>query len=199
MSRDVYIYGDDIIIPTDEVSAIANGLESLLLKVNYDKSFGTGKFRESCGMDAYDGCDVTPCYVRRIHPSNRRDVPELVSFVSLANQLYKRGWWASARRVREYVEEILGPLPHVQDTSPGLGWNSFNQSYTFSKWDPDLHNFKVKTWKIRVPKVNDPLSGSAALLKCFLHKGNEPMSEGHLERSVRPGSATLQYRWVLPY
>lgn len=199
VSRDVYIYGDDIIVPTDEVSAVANDLSEFLLKVNYDKTFGAGMFRESCGMDAYDGTDVTPCYTRRVRPGSRHSVPELVSFISLANQLYLKGWWATARRVREETEAILGPLPHVRDTSPGLGWTSVQNGYSITKWDPDLQSYKVRTWVIRVPKYSDPLDGGPALLKFLLKMGNEPSFDGHLEHSVRPGSAAINRRWVQPF
>jgi hypothetical protein len=199
VSRDVYIYGDDIIIPTDEVSAIATDLSSFLLKVNYDKTFGTGMFRESCGMDAYDGTNVTPCYSRRLCPSDRHSVPELVSFISLANQLYFKGWWTTARRVREATESILGSLPIVRDTSPGLGWNSVRNGYSITKWDSDLQSYKVKTWVIRSTKYSDPLDGGAALLKYLLKMGNEPSFDGHLEHSVRSGSAAINRRWVQPF
>jgi hypothetical protein len=199
MSKGVYIYGDDIIVPADEVPVVSASLELFGLKVSLSKSFWTGKFRESCGMDAYDGVNVTPVYVRHTTPTRKVNTTEIVSFVSLANQLYTNGWWGTARRVREKVEAILGPLPTVQETSPCLGWITANKGYSITKWDSDLQTFKVKGHVVRTSLQTDPLDGQAALMKFFLKRGRTPASEGHLERSSRPGSVYIKSRWVLPY
>jgi hypothetical protein len=79
--ENLYVYGDDILIPVDEAPAMVNALEAFGLKVNSAKSFWTGRFRESCGMDAYDGADVTPVYLRRALPGHRADIHGLVSSV----------------------------------------------------------------------------------------------------------------------
>lgn len=197
MAQGVYVYGDDLIVPANEVPLIASYLELFGLKVNYSKTFGSGGFRESCGLDAYAGVDVTPVYVRQTRPSDKHDASRLVSFVSLANQLYKRGWWATARRVRAVVESILGSLPTVTETSQALGWHTFTNGYTIQRWCKELHAFKVKAWVPSVPKYSDPLGGWGALLKWFLNRGEMPTFEGHLERSVRPGSVCIKSRWVL--
>jgi hypothetical protein len=196
--RDIYVYGDDIIIPVDQVETTIALLESFNLKVNSHKSFWIGKFRESCGVDAYDGVNVTPVYVRRLPPRSRRCIPEILSFVSLANQLYRAGWWGTAARVREEAERILGQLPHVQETSPCLGWVSFLGSYSYQRWNRELHRPEVWGPVPYSSKYSDPLDGYAALMKYFLKNGEEPESEKHLERSVRPGSARIKYRWASP-
>lgn len=55
-----FVFGDDIIIPTEATEAVIDGLESFGLLVNRSKSFWRGAFRESCGVDAFNGVDVTP-------------------------------------------------------------------------------------------------------------------------------------------
>lgn len=74
VSRSIYVYGDDLIVPVDGVQSAISHLEFFGLKVNARKSFSKGNFRESCGMDAYSGIEVTPSYVRRKLPRSRRDV-----------------------------------------------------------------------------------------------------------------------------
>jgi len=199
VSRDIYVYGDDLIIPVDQVETTIELLEALSLKVNRSKSFWTGKFRESCGVDAYDGIDITPVYVRHLPPGSRQHVSELLSYVSLANQLYLKGYWESARRVRELVESILGPLPHVLDSSPCLGWTSFSNSYSVTRWSDSLHRFEVKAWVMTQPQVVDPLTGYGALMKYFLKRGSHPIYGKHLERTVRPGSVRINRRWASPH
>ena len=56
----VFVFGDDIIVPSVEAPRIIEDLESFGLLVNRTKSFWRGGFRESCGVDAFNGIDVTP-------------------------------------------------------------------------------------------------------------------------------------------
>lgn len=60
------VFGDDIIIPSDEFSMCVTTLESAGFIVNHDKSYCDGPFRESCGGDYYNGIDVTPFYVKTL-------------------------------------------------------------------------------------------------------------------------------------
>nr|UJQ85403.1 MAG: hypothetical protein 3 [Leviviridae sp.] len=197
-SRDVYVYGDDIIVPSDEAPAIALHLEKFLLKVNSNKSFMNGKFRESCGMDAYDGTPVTPTYLRMMPPSDRRQVDRLASYVATANLFYKGGWWQTARRLREMVERVIGRLPHVGDTSPGLGWYSF-MGYSVQRWNRDLHRFEVSAPVIVPKRKSAVLDGWPALLKCLLTRGEEPLERRHLQSDVLRGEANIKRRWVTPH
>jgi len=59
---DVAVYGDDLIVPTEKYEIIRRVLEFCGFRVNTEKSFSIGPFRESCGQDAFDGVDVTPIY-----------------------------------------------------------------------------------------------------------------------------------------
>jgi len=155
-SRGLYVYGDDLIVPADEVPAVAATLELFGLKVNTRKTFRNGKFRESCGMDAYNGVQVTPVYLRRMPPCDRRDTEALVSFVSFANQLYKNGWWRTARRVREEVAKLFGNLPHVQETSPCLGWYSFLGTMSVTRYERDLQRPVVKGYVVKPQEPEIP-------------------------------------------
>lgn len=60
----VYVYGDDIILPSDLYEQACLALEAVGLRVNCNKSFYRSHFRESCGTDAYYGHDVTPVRLR---------------------------------------------------------------------------------------------------------------------------------------
>lgn len=56
----VFVFGDDIIVPSEAAQAVIDDLESFGLLVNRSKSFYRGAFRESCGVDAFNGVNVTP-------------------------------------------------------------------------------------------------------------------------------------------
>jgi hypothetical protein len=53
------VFGDDIIVPVDSASRVIDGLTSVGLVVNQDKSFLQGPFRESCGREYFLGEDVS--------------------------------------------------------------------------------------------------------------------------------------------
>jgi len=116
----VRVYGDDIIIPVDLVSAVIEELEAFGFKVNSHKSFWTGMFRESCGKEYYQGHDVSIVRVREMLPSSRRDTSEIVSTVSFLNQAKSHGLYGTVEVVRGILERFI-PLPRVASTSQALG------------------------------------------------------------------------------
>lgn len=56
----VYVYGDDLIVPTKYVDCVYYALEAVGLALNASKSFVKGPFRESCGGDYLNGKEVSP-------------------------------------------------------------------------------------------------------------------------------------------
>ncbi len=198
LKKGVRVYGDDLIVPVDMVHSIIAILQAFGLKVNESKSFWNGKFRESCGMDAYDGQCVTPTYVRLVPPSDRRHVHEIVSWVSLSNQLYKRGYWRASQHCREVVESALKrKLPLLHSLSAGLGLHTFKEWVEIHGWDKQLHRFKtwapVFTSKPRPSRID----GYGALLKFFLKRMDEPFQDkDHLKRAGRPLHAHIKVRVV---
>jgi hypothetical protein len=54
------VYGDDLIYDVDLHPFVVTIFERLGLKINVDKTFSSGAFRESCGSDYYHGVDVRP-------------------------------------------------------------------------------------------------------------------------------------------
>jgi hypothetical protein len=201
--RDVFVYGDDIIIPADEADAIARILTGVFYcKVNSTKSFWTGWFRESCGMDAYKGESVTPTYLRCLQPGNRKSVAELLSWIATSNLFYERGYWITASYMKDVVERIIGILPIVFKGSPGLGWISFQRGTTVHRWNKKLHRPEVSTYVASPVYKRDPLDGWSALLKFFLSTSksrDEEIDEKHLQRTSRSGTVSMKRRWVTPY
>lgn len=61
---DVIAYGDDIILPTQYAPLLFKALDLLGFKVNTEKTFGCGRFHESCGADWFDGQNVRPFFLR---------------------------------------------------------------------------------------------------------------------------------------
>jgi len=176
VSRRVRVYGDDIIVPSTHADVVLDYLQEYNCKVNVNKTFKTGKFRESCGRDAYAGYEVTPTYIRQPYPENKQQHASLVSWCATANLFYLKGYWQTATLMFNKLERILGPLPYVRETSSMLGRFSFLGFESVGRFSPqsgDLsqpsyQRFEVKGWIPSPVYRSDELDGWAALTKSFI-------------------------------
>lgn len=117
----VYVYGDDIIVYTPCAYSVMSGLEDAGLIVNRAKSFVSGPFRESCGMDAFKGADVTIARVKCPWSSTSWSGEMIASWVALANLLYEKGYTNAAFRCCSAIRERI-PIPRTPMGSEGVGF-----------------------------------------------------------------------------
>jgi hypothetical protein len=61
----VSVFGDDCLVPVEVVPCLTEFACDIGWKMNSDKSYADGGFRESCGMDAYRGLGARPFFVER--------------------------------------------------------------------------------------------------------------------------------------
>jgi hypothetical protein len=67
LGHDVFVFGDDIIIPDSLVREATAVLRFCGFSLNKEKTFsGSVKFRESCGGDFFEGVDVRPFYIKEL-------------------------------------------------------------------------------------------------------------------------------------
>jgi hypothetical protein len=194
----VRVYGDDIIVPVDYVNFVISELEAFGLKVNVHKSFWTGKFRESCGAEFYDGEDVTVVRQRSPLPYSRTDAKELISTIELRNLLYWRGLWTAASYLDGVLEDLRVPMPIVESTSTLKGRASVFGYYP-ERWHPHLHSPLVKGMKVVAKPPQEPLEDYGALMKWFTSRGEKPTEVDLLSSSGRPRIVRLKTRWAQPY
>lgn len=82
----IAVYGDDIICDSRTTDDVMLLLDELGFIVNHDKSFqGQHPMRESCGIFAFDGIDVTPYTFKVKSFSGRFNARALQSLISLTN------------------------------------------------------------------------------------------------------------------
>jgi len=216
VSRDVYVYGDDIVVPSTYASTVLDYLQKYNCKVNNSKTFLTGKFRESCGIDAYDGEPVTPVYLRKERPQNRRQASEIISWTATANLFYLKGYWRTAQLMYTVIERIIGSLPYVSVSkerlmemskdpsifreSSALGRVSFLGYRSIERWNSSLHRFELKGWIPSPVYRSDRIDGYSALKKSLVRletiKYRDSTDAHHLERSALHGAVVLKRRWV---
>jgi hypothetical protein len=195
----VRVYGDDIVIPVEYVQSVIQELEAFGFRVNTDKSFWSGRFRESCGEEYYAGQSVKIARVGTLLPDSRRDVDELESTVSLRNQLDKLYFPETVRFLDELIGKII-PFPAVLETSSLLGRHVMwlpSQEY---RHDNALQLPLVKG-AVRVSEAPaNAVDDYGALMKWFLKRGDQPFQDkDHLLRSGRPSTARIKLRWARPW
>ncbi len=193
----VRIYGDDIIVPVDTVHSVIETLESFGLKVNRGKSFWTGRFRESCGGDYYDGHDISLVRVRQPFPTSRKQhVAELSATVALRNHMFDRGYERSVAYLDGVIEKVIPYFPEVPREASALGrWS--HEPIQAQRTCSDLHRPMIKAPVVKHVLPPDFLEGHGALMKWFLKRGDLPfVDRDHLKRAGRPQSSRIKTEWI---
>lgn len=213
--KNVYVYGDDILVPVDDVDVTRDALTCYGCKINEKKSYKASYFRESCGTDAYEGENITPTYIRSILPRNKGDVTNLISTIETANQFFTKGFELTGTLLRNKVENILGPLPYIGIGSSGLGWFVPSYKYCKTRYNKRLQRWEVSSFVVNVKYRDSKLDGYPALFKSLLRLKQQqgPMFGGiasqqfysalasdkkHLERVPMRGVITLKRQWIDP-
>ena len=195
-ARLVRVYGDDIIVDTRYAQHGVNWLHDVGLKVNVKKSFLKGNFKESCGVDAFRGVDITPLYVKQ-RPDQTEASPELIkNYVSISNLSWMRGLYKFSNAVKDIVEDLLRKrLPLVSHNSGALGWHCRQDAMTPHKWCRNTQALITKTLVIAPLKRSDRLDGYPALLK-FFHVPLLGRAQGHLQKTEIRYKTRIVPRWV---
>jgi hypothetical protein len=195
IARRVRVFGDDIILPANAYDSLYLLLTQLGLKVNPHKSFWTGKFRESCGMDAYNGVDVTPAYFLEGYESGNPE--SLVSLVECSNNFHRKGCWnASAYLLNTVDSKIRKNLrianrdvsqPYLYSYAPG-------ETSLKQRQSPDTHSPQVLQLVVSSKTQLLKGTGNASLLQYFT-EAPDPYFPYESGTPKRP-SARLSRRWV---
>jgi hypothetical protein len=146
-----FVFGDDIIIPTECVEGVIYDLESFGLLVNRTKSFWRGFFRESCGVDAFKGANVTPVRwkttVNAEHHSGMQALSDIAMRLRIAG--YEEAAGSAYYTLRNRLRQSGKDLFFTNDSEHGgmaeytnsaylafrdSYWNRTNQWYTTPVW-----------------------------------------------------------------
>jgi hypothetical protein len=164
----VRVYGDDIIVPTHMAETVIESLETFGFKVNRNKSFWTGSFRESCGKEYWKGNDVSIVRFRKRLPTSRRDVDEIISTSATRNLFYRAGMVKLASRLDDLLMDVLdGHYPWVAETSPIIGRVHSSGYYQVDGWDETLHAPYVKGYVVEPKIPYNEIKDHHALMKRF--------------------------------
>ena len=198
----VRVYGDDIIVPQAAVHQVLTLLEAYGLKVNVDKTFSTGNFRESCGSDWYRGQDVSVFRLRHPMPIGPKQLELLRCAIAFHNTVYDSGWFRLADEVRQILLGIRPFIPRVPVGTRAHGLYSWEGPFV-TRTNPKLHRKEYKVLSFLEEKPSDRLSGYGALKKSLtmLETSQEESTSvsDHLERAGRSRCVKVNIEWYAPY
>jgi len=197
---DIYVFGDDILFPSKYYEGAIQGLVMAGLVPNMAKTFRKGLFRESCGVDAYNGIDVTPLRMKKTDVSSAQDA---LSLLNLAKRLRIAGFEHCSSFLYSLVRKRWGMLPlcnnpdaqgFVEYVDRDLGW--------LLLYEPKLRFRRgVHQWSVPTRLVRDRLMSVSmgdwyhlqdALLR--LARKGDSISDRGTEYAV-PYSVRLTYGW----
>jgi len=167
------VYGDDVIVPTEFTGDAINVLESFGLKVNHDKSCTAGFFRESCGMDAYKGYNVTPVRIKTVWTSTpSSDCYE--SWIAYANSFYRLQCFNTYELIVARLLKIYGEIPDegLHLAVPSLIETPENGRPKRSRTHRDFQKKKWYVWSPKASKVRHVSDGWELLLRWFAEVAN---------------------------
>lgn len=201
-ARRIRVYGDDIVIPSPAVPALALLLRHLELKVNVMKTHYAGHFRESCGMDSYDGVDVTPLYLSALELGQTADA--IASWIDISNNAYTKGlWFLSEAMTVQIPTRIKRALPitrvkryDLEKRTGCLSLCSYGPSFNHTvRRNRDLHCDETLGYIIQGGQKRHGRDSYQSLLQYFVEDPSPDINwcSGYDRRSKR---LRLRKRWV---
>lgn len=143
VTRDVWVYGDDIIVPAEVATQVMSLLESYGLVCNRDKSLTTGFFRESCGGDFFRGHNITPIRFKKL---------DYISVIAYANNMAATFSEEAGLAVIEWYESlnhtiILRLSNDNKDYCPLIAfYGSRDNSILFKRrYNSDLQRYEIRS------------------------------------------------------
>lgn len=199
-SKSFSVLGDDVIVPSNHAREVCAIFQYCGFKLNPEKTFISGRFRESCGYDFFDGIPVRGyyCEVPPTHPSHFISILNGLRRTALAGgatddrwNRVKRAWHRALSFLPREIRDLRGP--------EGLGdivIHSREEEYRcrvedsiryFRAFQPIKH----REWPLFGYWAEEV--GQAAIL--YGVRSHEPTGRDHV---IRPRNSVLGYsiRWV---
>lgn len=157
IGRDLFVYGDDIVLPTEHGRDALAVLTMCGLTPNMRKSYVSGPFRESCGGDYFSGVDVRSYYADGSFTSP-------LEWIALHNQLKAK--WPGATLVHKRAVDQIPPVLRLFGP-PRLGDRVLHGPVTRSWWSDGIRwigTVEMQPKKYALDRWGEELKLTLALL-----------------------------------
>jgi hypothetical protein len=183
----VFVYGDDIIIPSEFFDRVVRGLTSIGLLVNREKSYKSGPFRESCGGDYHNGYDVTPVRVRKFLTSAGTG---LATCADLCNLFIAKFGVYESQDIVSSIETSCGyifprtltPLPATVRDSP----RASNDVFFSRRWNIGFQRYEHRIISLSCKVLTKQAPNWGELLRKELQRDNPGQSAGEYSHWTKP-------------
>lgn len=192
-SKHLRVFGDDIVLPTHSAKRLIEYLTQFGLKVNTQKSFLSGLFRESCGSDWYAGQSVKPIYFRGLITSERYAETH-IAWLSFRNQLYALHRYPGTVALMDKLLEHYNLSVHnclancVDNTLCG----THEENY---RWNSHLQRREYRALLLKERRRRVSASSLAKTLFALNHIGSEPPTYDPLAYNSRPNRLKISVGW----
>lgn len=162
------VFGDDIVVRTEVYDRLCRLLGLLGFKVNSDKSFSKGFFRESCGHDYFLGRDVRGVYIKDLSTQQAR-----YSAINRLNEWSSRSGILLPRTVRYLLRSVRYlPVPRWEADVSGIRiplWMLDPYRSTYRLYEPIPNRKKIECPECVRRKEPCPHINSEGALVSLLH------------------------------
>lgn len=153
--RQVFVYGDDLIVPTTDAFLVINALEACGLRVNRTKCCYLSAFRESCGVDAWLGHVITPQRIKKMPARRPSEGNALAAWCSYTGHFWEeQKMHFTGEYCLEIVSNVMGFVPitsrqesYLSVVSPLLAMDA--SSYPRTRWNAKIQSLQCKLLCVR--------------------------------------------------
>jgi len=166
------VFGDDIIIVSEQYERCCRLLDLLGFTVNVDKSFASGPFRESCGHDYLSGYNIRPVYLRKVNSDQ-----DLTVQINLLLEWSTRTGISVSGTIAKLWSLFEGPhllVPFDENTNAGIRvplsclvdprrraqfgvGRDANLSFVYRRYEPRPSRIRIGDGVVITPKGSKPL------------------------------------------
>jgi hypothetical protein len=170
-SAQVQVFGDDIIVPKAGYHLLSEMLEYFQLKVNESKTYVSVNFRESCGVDAFQGHDVSPVYAKTL-PDGRATPGVIASLVQTSNNYHCKGYWNIGAHFRNESGIKNSLIPIISPAGGSFGYTSYTGFLppTYKRWNKGLQINEYKVLRPIKASNHTQRDSWASLLQYFIEE-----------------------------
>ena len=119
----IYVYGDDIVLRSLPPGMVFKIFPYFGLKFNEAKSCCEGEFRESCGVDAFKGENISTLKFKKRIPVSSGNPECFAAWVEYSNLAFESGFYSTAKAIEDHLGTYR-KFPIVRPNADALGYTS---------------------------------------------------------------------------